>query len=82
MLWLRYVALPSVDSHRQEIVASIEKASGTAVSVRRISGGWGGLRPTLSLEGLRVADRRGRSALAIERADVTLSWWALWGSTT
>lgn len=45
--------------------------------MRRIEGGWGGLRPTLSLQGLRVADRRGRSALAIERADVTLSWWSL-----
>jgi uncharacterized protein (TIGR02099 family) len=42
-----------------------------------MSGSWGGLRPTLSLEGLRIADRRGRTALAIERADVTLSWWAL-----
>ena len=77
MLWLRYVALPSVDNYRTDIVSSIEKASGTAVSVRRIEGGWGGLRPTLSLEGLRVADRRGRAALAIERAEVTLSWWAL-----
>ncbi len=77
MLWLRYVTLPSVDDYRTDIVSSIEKASGTAVSVRRIEGGWGGLRPTLSLEGLRVADRRGRSALAIERAEVTLSWWAL-----
>ena len=45
--------------------------------MRRISGSWGGLRPLLSLEGLTIADRRGRTALAIERAEVTLSWWAL-----
>jgi uncharacterized protein (TIGR02099 family) len=77
VLWLRYVALPSVDNYRPDIVASIEKASGTTVSVQRISGGWGGLRPTLTLEGFRMADRRGRSALAIERADVTISWWSL-----
>jgi uncharacterized protein (TIGR02099 family) len=58
-------------------VASIEKASGAKVSVRRISGGWGGLRPSLSMEGLHIADKRGRTALALERADVTLSWWSL-----
>ena len=77
VLWLRYVALPSVDQYRADIVSRIEKASGTSVAVRRIHGGWEGLRPSLSLEGLRVADRRGRLALAIERAEVALSWWAL-----
>jgi uncharacterized protein YhdP len=66
-----------VDQYRADIVRSIEKASGTTVSVKGIQGGWGGLRPSLTLEDLRVADKRGRSALAIERADVTLSWWAL-----
>jgi uncharacterized protein (TIGR02099 family) len=71
------VALPSVDQYRADIVSRIEKASGMSVAVRRIQGGWEGLRPTLSLEGLRVADRRGRQALAIERAEVALSWWAL-----
>jgi uncharacterized protein (TIGR02099 family) len=77
VLWLRYVALPSVDQYRADIVSRIEKASGTSVAVRRIEGGWEGLRPSLSLEGLRVADRRGRQVLAIERAEVALSWWAL-----
>jgi uncharacterized protein (TIGR02099 family) len=77
VLWLRYVALPSVDDYRGDIVARLEKATGTAVSVKRIEGGWGGLRPTLTLEGLHVADRRGRTALAVERAHVVLSWWAL-----
>jgi uncharacterized protein (TIGR02099 family) len=77
VLWLRYVALPNVDDYRQDVVSSIEKASGAKVSVKRISGGWGGLRPSLAMEGLMIADKRGRTALAIERADVTLSWWSL-----
>ncbi|HXN15451.1 MAG TPA: YhdP family protein, partial [Usitatibacter sp.] len=77
VLWLRYAALPNVDHYRSDIVASIEKASGMAVSVERIRGGWAGLRPTLSLEGFKIADRRGKAALAFERADVSLQWWAL-----
>src|SRR4029078_9397306 len=40
VLWLRYVWLPPVDEYRADIVSRIEKASGTAVSVRRIQGGW------------------------------------------
>jgi len=48
-----------------------------AVSARSIRGGWGGLRPVLSLEGLRIADRRGKAAFQLQRAEVTLSWWAL-----
>jgi uncharacterized protein (TIGR02099 family) len=77
VLWLRYDALPHVDRHREFIVSSIERASGMAVKVRALRGGWEGLRPSLSLEGLELADRQGRVALALERADVTLSWWAL-----
>ena len=77
MLWLRYFALPSVDDYRDLVVSSIEKASGTSVTVGAIRGGWGGLRPSLTLEQFRIADRRGREALAFDRAEVTLSWWAL-----
>ena len=77
MLWLRYAALPNVDRFRAEIVASLEKSSGMAVAVDSIEGGWGGLRPALSLRGLRLADRAGRAAFQLERAEASLSWWSL-----
>lgn len=77
VLWLRYDALPHVDRHRELIVSSIEMASGMDVSVRSIRGGWGGLRPVLSLEGLTIADRQGKAAFELARADVSLSWWSL-----
>ena len=77
MLWLRYWALPNVDHYRDDIVSSIEKASGMAVSAKAIRGGWEGLRPRVSLEGFAISDRRGKVALGLERAEVTLSWWAL-----
>ena len=77
VLYLRYVALPNVDDFRDRIVSSIEKASGMNVSVTSIHGGWDGLRPSLSLEGFAIKDRRGQVALAFEHAEVTLSWWTL-----
>src|SRR6185437_13063424 len=77
VLWLRYDALPHADRYRGYIVSSIERASGMAVKASAIHGGWEGLRPRVSLEGFELADRQGRVALALERAEVTLSWWAL-----
>ena len=77
MLWFRYDALPNVDRYRADIVASLEKSSGMTLKVRTLSGGWGGLRPVVALEGLEIADRAGRAAFKLQRAEVTLSWWAL-----
>jgi uncharacterized protein (TIGR02099 family) len=48
-----------------------------SVSVRAMRGHWGGLRPLLSLEGFALADRAGKAAFELERAEVTLSWWSL-----
>jgi uncharacterized protein (TIGR02099 family) len=77
VLWLRHSALPNIESYRGEIVSSIESASGMAVTVKSLRGGWEGLRPSVSMEGFTLSDRKGRSALAFERAEVTLSWYAL-----
>ncbi len=71
------MALPNVDRYRDDIVASIERASGMKVAVGAIRGGWEGLRPGLTLTDFRLADRQGRAGLAFERAEVTLAWWAL-----
>ena len=77
VLWLRYAAFPYIDSYRDLVVSSIEQASGMQVSVGQLSGGWGGLRPVLQLRGLRIADRHGKAAFQIERAELQLAWWAL-----
>jgi uncharacterized protein (TIGR02099 family) len=77
VIWLRYFALPEIDQYRPQILASIERASGMAVDVRKMRGGWGGLRPVLALEGVSIRDRAGRAAFLLERAEVTLSWWSL-----
>src|SRR3954469_7384063 len=77
VLWLRYWGLPNIDQYRDDIVASVSKASGMAASAPRTRGGWTGLRPYVSLDGFALNDRRGRAALAFDRAEATLSWWAL-----
>ena len=77
MLWLRYAALPHIDRYRDDIFSSIEKSSGMAVSARHIHGGWEGLRPHVYLDGLRIRDKGGKLALGLERAEASLSWWAL-----
>ena len=77
VLWLRHYGLPNIDHYRADIVASIEKASGMAATVKAIRGGWEGLRPHVTLEGFALADRKGRVGLAFERAEANLSWWAL-----
>ena len=71
------MALPDADGYRDVIVSSIEKASGMSVEIRSLQGHWGGLRPVVALEGLTLADRAGRAAFQLERAEVTLSWWWL-----
>src|SRR3982751_5499006 len=77
VLWLRYWGLPNIDRYRDAIVSSISRAAGMAVSAERIRGGWEGLRPYVSLERFAMNDRRGKAALGFERAEATLSWWAL-----
>ncbi|HEX4943971.1 MAG TPA: YhdP family protein [Usitatibacteraceae bacterium] len=77
VLALRYVVFPQIDSYRDDIAQSISRASGMAVSIVDVDAGWHGLRPILTLTGVRVADRHGKAFFELERAEITLSWWTL-----
>ncbi|NJD89668.1 MAG: TIGR02099 family protein [Betaproteobacteria bacterium] len=77
VLALRYVVFPQIDDYREEIAASVSRASGMAVSVDDVDAGWHGLRPLLALTGVRVADRQGKVVFELERAELSLSWWSL-----
>ncbi len=74
---LRYAIFPQIDNYRDDIAASISAASGMAVSMADIDAGWHGLRPALTLTGVRVADRRGSRVFELDRAEISLSWWTL-----
>jgi uncharacterized protein (TIGR02099 family) len=77
VLALRYVVFPRVDDWRDDIASSISRASGMAVALQDVEASWHGLRPGLAMTGVRVSDRRGRAAFAVDRAEITLSWWTL-----
>ncbi len=77
VLVLRYVVFPRIDDYRDDISASISSASGMVVSMVDVDAGWYGLRPFLTLTGVRVADRHGKAVFGLERAEITLSWWSL-----
>ncbi len=74
---LRYGVFPRIDDFRGDIEASVSRASGMAVTIADVDAGWQGLRPELVLTGVRIADRRGKAAFALERAEIALSWWSL-----
>lgn len=77
VLALRYVVFPQIDDYREDIAASVSRASGMAVTLADVDAGWHGLRPQLDMTGVRVADRRGRAVFELERAELSLSWWTL-----
>lgn len=77
VLALRYVVFPQIDDYRDDIAASVSRASGMNVTVADVDAGWHGLRPLLVLDGVRVADRQGKPVFELERAEISLSWWSL-----
>ncbi|MCM2327513.1 MAG: TIGR02099 family protein [Lysobacter sp.] len=77
VLALRYVVFPAVDDYREDIAASVSRALRMTVTLGKVEARWDGLRPGLSMTGVRVADRRGRPVFELERAEITLSWWTL-----
>ncbi|MBK6982101.1 MAG: hypothetical protein IPH30_11810 [Betaproteobacteria bacterium] len=74
---LRYAVFPQIERFRDDIAASVSRASGMAVSLADVDAGWQGLRPILGLTGMRVADRSGVPVFALDRAEIALSWWTL-----
>jgi uncharacterized protein (TIGR02099 family) len=74
VLGLRYWILPNIDTHRERIAAAVSRAADAPITIGRISGNWDGLRPRLTLEGVRVLDATGRPALELARVESTLSW--------
>lgn len=77
VLALRYWILPDIGQYREDIASSITRAAGQRVTIGQIGANWEGLRPHLTLGDVRVYDRQGRQALALQDVESTLSWWSL-----
>lgn len=75
---LRYLVLPAVPGHQSEIEQAASSAIGMPVKIEKISAGWQGINPKLTLDGVRLMDRKGQPALAFNRVESVLSWRSLW----
>lgn len=78
LLLLRYWILPSVPAHQAEIEQAASKAIGMPVKIERIAADWQGLNPRLTLESVRLLDKKGQPALAFSRVESVLSWRTVW----
>ena len=76
-LALRYWVLPSVETHRAEIVAEISRAIGLPVKIGALATSWQGLRPRISISDVHVYDRDGREALVLPSVENVVSWSSL-----
>lgn len=74
LLTLRYWFLPDIGKYRSEIAAAISKAAGQTIDFDGIYANWNGLRPYLSLHGVRVSDLAGNTAIDFPKIQGTVSW--------
>lgn len=77
VLVLRYAILPNIDSYRGDLERLVGASLGLKVSVRAIDADWQGLRPRLSLHGVRIFDQAGRPALGFEQVRAVVAWASL-----
>ncbi|MDQ7988038.1 MAG: YhdP family protein [Candidatus Dactylopiibacterium sp.] len=77
-LGVRHLAVPQIAAHRGELEALLTREIGQTVRIAALDAQWTGLRPEISLRGLRVIDAGGRTALELPGVDVELAWASLW----
>jgi uncharacterized protein (TIGR02099 family) len=79
MLLVRFVVLPRVESHRDDIAAVLGKRVGQPVSIAGIGTGWDGWSPRLSVRGFTVHEGSvgGPPMLTLPRVDLVVSWTSL-----
>ncbi|MDD5179769.1 MAG: YhdP family protein [Gallionellaceae bacterium] len=77
LLGLRYWVLPDIERYHGIITVSASRAIGQPVSIGKIEADWRGLRPHLLLTDVRILDKQGQTALALQRVDNVVSWMSL-----
>jgi uncharacterized protein (TIGR02099 family) len=74
ILLLRYLVLPHVTNYRGDIERLASANLKTRVTIGAIAADWEGLRPRLSLNDVRVYDKRNDVAISLPQTEATLSW--------
>ena len=78
VLTLRYSVLPDIERYRPAIEQVAGDALGQPVRIGRITAGWDGLHPDLTLTDVSIVDPAGQPALAFSRIEAVLGWSSLW----
>ncbi|MBL8490252.1 MAG: TIGR02099 family protein, partial [Rhodocyclaceae bacterium] len=76
-LGLRYAILPNIENYRGDLEKALSSAFRLPVTITAIEAQWQGLRPMLSLHGMRVSDAEGRPALGLDQVEAVVSWTSL-----
>ncbi len=74
MLVVRYAVLPNINAWRPLIERNLSSALDLDIRIQHLSANWSGLSPTLSVQGLSVADSLGKTLLDIPSAFAAVSW--------
>lgn len=74
LLSLRHLVLPQIESYRPDIERLVSAVIERPVSIRSVDAYWVGLHPALTLKGLDIRDKEGRSALGLEQVEAELAW--------
>ncbi len=62
---MRFVALPQIEAHRDDIAGLLSRQLGLPVEIDAIATGWDGWNPEVTVRGLRVRDRGGLATLPL-----------------
>lgn len=79
LLAVRFVVLPQVEAHRDDLARWLAARIGQPVSIAAVTTGWDGWNPRLSIRGLRVgAATPGASpSLDLANVDLVVAWTSL-----
>ncbi|WP_273428154.1 YhdP family protein [Chitinibacter tainanensis] len=69
--------IPRLNSYKPWLETRLSQSTGLPIQIGRLSGGWQGIRPQLTLEHFTARNSRGEVALEFARMQGALSWWRL-----
>lgn len=79
LLAVRFVVMPQVDAHRDELARWLSARIGQPVAIASVTTGWDGWNPRLSIRGLRVgaATPGALPSLDLANVDLVVAWTSL-----
>ncbi len=80
LLVLRFVALPRVDSYRDDIASLLSRELGHPVAIDAIRTGWDGWNPRFDVQGLRIRDASDpvtQPLIELSEVSATVAWTSL-----